>query len=566
MTRRAEARREEEEERRRVEELCEEGAVVIYPRTVSLLMLPREIRQMILFEALKEAMARDLDYAWGLVLVKLVWTTNRVPRYRGHTGSLVRRMRDRTFHQSVREDMEYVVLRTLRDNGVHCGGFLSISATDLSRLWHEELEKDDIIWQANRNRIQIDLEDANNFGILLKHLASSVEGDVDIAERKSNRIELKSAIKLPEPLPEATWTFRLELQEDEDFRKHVTVPLIDQIRAHQHNEDDLIQRIKDKDHVVDKLMDALDKYKVDLAGIFPALATQGPARRTSTRAEAEARIPALRPFDLQTWHQGHSNGHSSAAAQSKDTSPLPATSARPRKEVSAPTNEAHDTHESTRVPSKGIKRTIGSRIRSPTPSPPPSIDEATASEIEEEQAAVPSPSKGIRRTVGSRKRSPISSPPLAVDETTVSESETEPITVAPSSKGIKRTIGSQNRRPTPSPPLVSDETTASELVEQPIPAETPYRGIKRTIGRRKPAAGASSEVPEGATPHTEGADSKAKARPQDTSEESTRVAVNEQEKAELDAEEALRRADDKRRALQRQLAKNPAPKAKKRKF
>lgn len=215
----------------------------------------------------------------------------------------------------------------------------SISATDLSRLWHEELEKDDIIWQANRNRIQIDLEDANNFGILLKHLASSVEGDVDITERKSNRIELKSAIKLPEPLPEATWTFRLELQEDEDFRKHVTVPLIDQIRAHQHNEDDLVQRIKDKDHIVDKLMDAVDKYKVDLAGIFPALATQGPARRTSTRAEAEARIPALRPFDLQTWHQGHSNGHSCAAAQSKDTSPLPAASARPSKEGSAPTNE-----------------------------------------------------------------------------------------------------------------------------------------------------------------------------------------------------------------------------------
>lgn len=215
----------------------------------------------------------------------------------------------------------------------------SIWATDLSRLWHEELERDDIIWQANRNRIQIDVEDANNFGILLKRLASSVEGDVDIAERKSSRIELKTAIKLPEPLPEAIWTFRLELQEDEDFRKHVSVPLFDQTRIQQHNEEDLIQRIKDKDHVIDKLMDALDKYKVDLAGIFPALATQGPARRTSTRAEAVTRIPALRPFDQQTWHQGHQNGYSSAAAQPKDTSPLPAASTRPREQVPAPTNK-----------------------------------------------------------------------------------------------------------------------------------------------------------------------------------------------------------------------------------
>lgn len=215
----------------------------------------------------------------------------------------------------------------------------SIWATDLSRLWHEELERDDIIWQANRNRIQIDVEDANNFGILLKHLASSVEGDVDIAEKKSNWIELKAAIKLPEPLPEATWTFRLELQEDEDFRKHVTIPLFDQIRTQQHNEEDLIQRIKDKDHIVDKLMTALDKYKVDLAGIFPALATHGPTRRTLTRAEAETRIPALRPFDQQIWQQGHQNGHSNAAAQPKDTSPLPAASARPIEEVSAPINK-----------------------------------------------------------------------------------------------------------------------------------------------------------------------------------------------------------------------------------
>lgn len=209
----------------------------------------------------------------------------------------------------------------------------SIWATDLSRLWHEELERDDILWQANKNRIQIDVEDANNFGIFLKHLASSVQGDVDIAERKSHRIELKAAIKLPEPLPEATWTFRLELQEDEDFRKHVTVPLLDQIRTQQHNEEDLIQRIKDKDHIVDKLMDALDKYKVDLAGIFPALSTQGPVRRTSTRAEAETRIPALRPFDAQTWHHGHQNGHNSAAVQSKDTSSLPVANARSRTET-----------------------------------------------------------------------------------------------------------------------------------------------------------------------------------------------------------------------------------------
>jgi hypothetical protein len=213
----------------------------------------------------------------------------------------------------------------------------SIWATDLSRLWHEELERDDIVWQANKNRIQIDVEDANNFSILLKHLASSVKaGDIEVSEKKSNRLGLRALIKLPEPLPEASWTFRLELQDAEDFRKQVTIPLFDQIQSQQHNEADLIQRIQDKDHIVDKLMDALDKYKVDLVGIFPALATQAPARRASTRAEAETRIPALRPFDQQVWQHDHRDGHSSAARARRDTKSIPVASGRPDEEVSAP--------------------------------------------------------------------------------------------------------------------------------------------------------------------------------------------------------------------------------------
>jgi hypothetical protein len=213
----------------------------------------------------------------------------------------------------------------------------SIWATDLSRLWHEELERDDILWQVNKNRIQIDVEDANNFATLLKHLASSVKaGDIDISDKKSNRLELRASVKLPEPLPEASWTFRLELQDAEDFRKQVTIPLFDQIQSQQHNEADLIQRIQDKDHIVDKLLDALDKYKVDLAGIFPALATQATTRRTLTRAEAETRIPALRPFDQQIWHQDHQDGHGSAAHAPKGTLSTAASNGRPKEEASTP--------------------------------------------------------------------------------------------------------------------------------------------------------------------------------------------------------------------------------------
>ncbi|QDS70343.1 hypothetical protein FKW77_008828 [Venturia effusa] len=439
----------------------------------------------------------------------------------------------------------------------------SIWATDLSRLWHEELERDDIIWQANKNRIQIDIEDANNFGILLKHLDSSLVDAFDVTEKKSTRIELRTAIKLPEPLPEATWTFRLELQEDEDFRKHVTIPLFDQIRTQEKNETELIQHIKDKDHIVDKLMDALDKCNVDLTGVFPALATQGTARMASTRTEAETRIPALRPFDQQSWHRDRQNGHAYAAVQSTDTSPLPASSLRPEDEVSAPPSKAHSSHRTSGIPSNSIKRTLGSRKRSPISSPPPAVEDSTASESEE---TAPIASSGTQRTFGSRRRTSTSSTPSAIDEDTISESEKEPAPVAPQPKGIRRASGSQERPSTPSPPPLIDQTSASEAAEHPTPAITPHRGIKRTIGSRKPAAWVSSVMPEGTTSDAEGAGGESKVGLQDASQLTNHAIINQREESALDAEETLRRADDKRRALQRQLAQSSGPKAKKRRF
>jgi hypothetical protein len=188
-----------------------------------------------------------------------------------------------------------------------------IWATDLSRLWYEELEKEDIAWRANKSKIPIDVDDANNFSILLKHMASSVNlGDIEASEpNQGGRLQFRVPIKFPKPLLEASWTFRLEVQDAEDFRKHVTIPLFERIQSQKHNELDLIQRIQDKDRVVERLLDALNKFNVDLAGIFPTLATQSSSRKVSAaieRSEAETRIPALRPFDKQTWQRGAQGG------------------------------------------------------------------------------------------------------------------------------------------------------------------------------------------------------------------------------------------------------------------
>jgi hypothetical protein len=379
----------------------------------------------------------------------------------------------------------------------------SIWATNLSRLWHEELDRDDIVWQANKYRIQIDIGVADNFSILLKHLASSVKaGNFEVPDKKSNRLELKALIELPEPLPEASWTFKLELQDADDFRKQVTIPLFEQIQTHQRNEADLIQRIEDKDHIVDKLLDALDKYKVDLSGIFPALVTQGPARKVSTRAEAETRIPALRRFDPQLWHQDHQDEHSSATLTPRKVMSIPVASARLDEEVSISTQVSY-----------------------------------SASHIEHQN-----------------------------DSSQAHDNcqDTEQTHSIPS-RGIKRTIGSRNPPSSPLLPALED-SLPSEPEKTPSPIAAPRRGIKRTIGSRKHVERTLSPTQADAIENTDRASSAFPSPLKETPQDTNRSVFKEQEEAELDPERALRRADDKRKALQRQLAQSPPPKPKKRKF
>lgn len=141
----------------------------------------------------------------------------------------------------------------------------------------------------------------------------------------------------------------------------------------------------------------------------------------------------------------------------------------------------------------------------------------------------------------------------------------EEIEEAPSvaSSGIKRTLGS--RKP-PSPPKVEEPPTSEPEEAPPLVAQV-HRGIKRTIGSRKPVERAPSEARGDATPNTERAGSQL---PTPLEKEVPQAmngnAVKQEDDVEPDPEEALRRADDKRRALKRQLAQSTTSKPKKRKF
>ena len=187
----------------------------------------------------------------------------------------------------------------------------NIWLTDLCQLYAEELDAEDFRWRATKAKLPIDVDEAANLTTVLKTLSQAVEDcrlKLPSSPGKSPTMDLTATVHLPTPLPDIDWTFKLELQLDDRFREEVSKPLLDRIETFEQREEDLVHRLHDKDHAIEKLLDTLEKYSVDLADVFPSLASHGGTRRANSRRDAEAHIPALQAFNKQTWHEHIANG------------------------------------------------------------------------------------------------------------------------------------------------------------------------------------------------------------------------------------------------------------------
>ena len=186
----------------------------------------------------------------------------------------------------------------------------SIWLTDLCQLYSEELDADDFRWRAKKAKLPIDIDEPSNIATILKTLSQAISnGKFSMSSAaKSRHMDATATVHLPKPLPDIDWTFKLELQEDEEFRKAVSKPLLDRIETFEQREEDLMHRLHDKDHAIEKLLDALEKYSVDLADVFPSLASHAAARRAGGRRDAENHIPALKSFDKEAWTESINSG------------------------------------------------------------------------------------------------------------------------------------------------------------------------------------------------------------------------------------------------------------------
>ncbi|KFY01063.1 hypothetical protein V490_01102 [Pseudogymnoascus sp. VKM F-3557] len=194
-----------------------------------------------------------------------------------------------------------------------------IYLTDLAHLWCEDLDRRSILRRSLAEDTSIDpSEDAGQLKLFLDKISLGLEGgkDVDLllgldthAAKESStgarNLELNLSIALPKPVQPLNWTIKLSSCPQSDFATHFTIPLLCAQNARLKELDSLVSMLRDKDNVIQKLVDMLEATGAELGHLFPGVAGKG--GRKIPRRVVEEKVKGLEAFSQEQWRNAMRN-------------------------------------------------------------------------------------------------------------------------------------------------------------------------------------------------------------------------------------------------------------------
>jgi hypothetical protein len=191
---------------------------------------------------------------------------------------------------------------------------LILLLTDLIGIWETSLDRYDILAAAARQHTSIDPSvSSKQFGVLLSKIGTSLtSGENSIirgTDRNSQTLMLHTKSDLPRPLRPLEWTFTLDPQASSELAERILRPSLHEVAVSQSKIDSLLSTIKDKDHIITRLLDSIGSSAVDLSLVFPGIA--GFASRKGGHvsvADAKKHIPGMAEFDKSVWTKQFANG------------------------------------------------------------------------------------------------------------------------------------------------------------------------------------------------------------------------------------------------------------------
>ncbi|KAF1936846.1 XLF-domain-containing protein [Clathrospora elynae] len=185
----------------------------------------------------------------------------------------------------------------------------TVHLTDLSNIWSEELDPDDIVDRASQEQspIEVSKQDTAQLAILLDNVRKPLEHSDDatcrITRNDTDGITLHTSIRLPEPLDRLTWKFHLEKRASATLKNELILPLLVSSHIQHERITALVSTIVDKDKAITRLVDQYESNNLDLAAAFPSIGGLKGGRKMVKREQAAMRVPALQPFREEAWRQ-----------------------------------------------------------------------------------------------------------------------------------------------------------------------------------------------------------------------------------------------------------------------
>lgn len=215
-----------------------------------------------------------------------------------------------------------------------------VAVTDLCSIWDHSFDREAVVEIAREQNSSIDpAGSATQLRTLLNKLKQSLgEGNNDIGYSEHSdqggipqHLCVRTRLKLPAPLKLLQWTFNLPQQDKTALAESITFPLIFEATILKQQMETLYQIIKDKDHVLSKLLDKVDNSAIDLSLIFPGISGLKSRKQRMDVAEASKHVPGMATFDRNSWEAGISRSYNGTSNRSIDLSNILACSKINRK-------------------------------------------------------------------------------------------------------------------------------------------------------------------------------------------------------------------------------------------
>ncbi|KAK1776850.1 XRCC4-like factor-domain-containing protein [Copromyces sp. CBS 386.78] len=380
-----------------------------------------------------------------------------------------------------------------------------VQLTDLANVWVESMERRPIMGRASAEDTSIDPTDGNeNLQRLLDWIRAAFDLDdpehpntsLTLSKGKDDSIEVHITCILPEPFRPFKWPLYLKKCPASTLATELVLPLIQSHEARAQEIDHLIATIRDKDAVINRLVDKLESNGMGLEHIFNKLL----GKRKVKRKEAEGKIKGLAPFvEADFRKDGVQEAPSSTDIPALLDTVFRDTGLKHKPEMEFEASAMLDSWWTEL--GRGRKVVLAERSKRKTQTPPPPESPAKVDGDDDFQVQATPP--GLRSA--DKRRGTATRQTVIDDDDTASDGEDEDVQMtqsppprstmaSPKSTPARRlgALGGRKRPPSRSPsPAIPDEDhgmaseTASEAEEDastPPPSSKPA-AKKRGLGR-----------------------------------------------------------------------------------